>query len=187
MLKPIEKIKDKERKERRNKIVLGLLSAFIMIISVIGFALNLRGGNSNVKEGGFWNFYVKLGNQKLQLKTLFLPNETGDVKIKYAPTIGDFINKKYYFYSSSELREESFRALSYLSYISILREACLKDYPCYNSELPLKDCNENFIVFIKSNDTEIDRKSECIILKGNRTNIDKTIDKFLYIIFKIEK
>jgi len=186
MLKPIEKKTEKERKEKRNRILLAFFSAVIMILSVVGFALNLGRNHTIEKQGEFWEFKVNLNGEEITLRTVYLPNETKNVLLNYKPSIQDFANKKYYFYSNIKLKERAIRLISYLSYFSLLRESCIRGYECYNDELPLKDCNDNVILFEKSNVTEIKKEENCIILKGNETNIDKVIDAFLYNIFQIK-
>lgn len=205
--------KEKKEKERLNRIIFSVLVALIMIASIVGFALEFRYDsleNKNIHE-------VKIFDKKIQVETFHSKNETDDVMLYFTPHIDVFLNKKYYFYSHNKLREKSIRLLLYLTYFSLLNEACLneslseeevneekverevkeekeaeeKEIDVLNASicneiLPLKTCDDNFIVFEYSNVSAIKRKRNCIIISGNETTIDKSIDRFLYELFSIK-
>lgn len=180
---------ERQRKEKRNRIILSLIIAALMILSVVGFALEFARREERA-ESGFYEHKVRLGNEEIIVRTLYKKAETPELGFK--PYIGFFLGKKLYYYSEPELAERASRLLAYLSYFSILNEACLAsdlgNYTCYNEELPVKDCSSLLIIFEKGieNKTEVRKTDNCIFIRGNVTEIDKAIDRFLYELFEIE-
>ena len=176
--------KEREKAERRKQIIFAIVVAVIMIASVIGFTLEL----SREKEINPYHQTIDIYGRKITITHFYLKNETADVDIDFVPSLDYFLGKKFYFYLAPQLTQ-NLRLLQYLSYFTLLNEACLNEsitgitYQCYNEELPLKTCDDDIIVFQYSNDTEIKRYAKCIILSGNETTIEKTIDRFLYELF----
>ncbi|MEM1577555.1 MAG: hypothetical protein QXM27_00860 [Candidatus Pacearchaeota archaeon] len=173
-------LKQIKRRKNRTNLIISISAGILMILSVIGFALNL----TQQKEKNEKEFKVNIYGKEIVVKLIYFENETNDVLLNYNPNINDFINKKIYFYSHPKIRENSQRLLYYISIFSLIKETCVIGYECFNNELPIKDCNNEIIIFEYSNETKIDKNDKCIIIKGNETNIDKTIDAFLYKIFK---
>lgn len=178
MLKPLKK------RKRNTNLIIAITAGILMILSVVGFALNLK--PQKEKNEGFWEFKVNIYGKEIIVKTIYLKNETNEVILNYAPDIQHFINKKIYFYTDPKIKENSQRLLYYISMVALIRETCVINYECFNKELPLKDCTNEIIIFEYSNQTEINKKEQCIIIKGNETTIEKSIDAFLYEMFKIK-
>ncbi|MEM2932980.1 MAG: hypothetical protein QW622_02115 [Candidatus Pacearchaeota archaeon] len=193
MLKPLETKKEKEKKERNKRFVVSILIALIMILSVIGFTIEFAKRQEESKgESGFYEYKVVLRNQAIIVRTLFLKNET-QIRTNFIPYIDYFGGKKFYYYSDPSVRESSLRLLTYISYFSYLNEACVDEsvgnYSCYNEELPIKNCKDNLLIFELSNETSIEKKENCIFIRGSSESlveIDRAIDNFLYNLFGIE-
>jgi hypothetical protein len=178
--------KERERREQRKQIIFAIVVAIIMVASVIGFTLEL----SYREQFNPYEHTIELYGRKITVNTLYSKNETDDVVLDFIPSVDYFAGKRFYFYSSPELRQSAVRLLQYLSYFTLLNEACLnesneKAYQCYNEELPLKSCDDDVLVFAYSNASKIERQRGCIILSGNETTIEKTIDRFLYELFSL--
>jgi len=189
MLRPLETKSVREKRERKNKIILSIIIAAIMILSVVGFTIEFSRQGIE-KQGDFYEHKVKLGGQEVTVRTMYLANETSEVKSSFMPYIDYFANNRFYYYADASLKESSLRLLQYISYFSFLNEACVNEsignYTCYNEELPVKDCKSNLIIFEQSNETSIAKQDSCIFIKGNRTEIDKAIDRFIYDLFGIK-
>ncbi|MEM2772644.1 MAG: hypothetical protein QXR88_02245, partial [Candidatus Pacearchaeota archaeon] len=89
MLKPIK------RRKNRTNLIIAISAGILMILSVIGFALNL----TQQKEKNEKEFKVNIYGKEIVVKLIYFENETNDVLLNYNPNINDFINKKIYFYS----------------------------------------------------------------------------------------
>ncbi len=167
--------KIKMKKYEKRKIWISLITSLLMIISVVAFSLNLRNTEEESK-----NLKFKIGISILEVKVVYLENETTEVEKNYHPNLEDFINKKFYFFVDARLRDKAIRLLSFLNYFTILNEACFQNFECNNEQLPIKNCDDNFILFEHSEKEEIRKEEKCIFLKGNETTIDKVIDAFFY-------
>jgi hypothetical protein len=177
--------KERERREQKKQIIFAIIVAIIMVASVIGFTLEL----SYREQPNPYEHTIELYGRKITINTLYSKNETGDVVLDFIPSVDYFAGKRFYFYSSPELRQSAVRLLQYLNYFTLLNEACLNEsnaaYKCYNEELPLKSCDDDVVVFAYSNASKIEKQKGCIILSGNETTIEKTIDRFLYELFSL--
>jgi hypothetical protein len=163
------------KRGKRNRIWMSVLVASIMILSVVAFSLNLK----NREEEGK-TVKVRIGDKTLSVEMVYSKNETGDVEKNYKPSLEDFINRKYYFYSDPRLKDKAIRLISFLNYFTMLNEACHENMSCHNEYLPIKNCDSNFIIFEYSEKKEINKDGLCIFLRGNETSIDKVIDAFFY-------
>jgi len=167
------------KKKERKRILVSLVISLLMVISAVAFSFNLKNSEEENKILKF-----KYNGKAIEVEMKYRENETESVKRNYFPYFEEFINNKFYFYSDPKLKEKAIRLLSFINYFAVLNEACLQDKPCYSEVLPIKDCNNNFIVFEYSEEEEIRKDGNCIFLKGNETSIDKVIDAFFYEIKK---
>ncbi len=187
MIKPLETKKIRQKKEKRNKTIFAIVIAVIMILSVVGFTIEFAQRQNIEREGGFYTYKINLWGYEIILRTIYLKNETQEVKTNFIPSTEYFAGAKFYYYIDPSLRESAIRLLQYINYFSLLNEACVNEsvgaYECHNEELPIKDCESNFLIFEQANETSIEKRDLCIFIKGNKTEIDKAIDRFLFDLF----
>jgi len=187
-MRRIETREEIERKGRRNKILIGVVLAGIMLLSTAGYSL-MSGDKTNgsaekvnyngidfLKNGDLWTANVQ-GNP---VYFSYLPNETRQVSV--AKTLSDYSGKPLYFTGNGLAEQEITRNLG--SFVSRMQRACFQDENC-TGNLPIKNCSSNIII-IREQDigSNIIRAEEnCIYIISNDTMRDA--DAFMYKIFGI--
>ena len=98
-------------------------------------------------------------------------------------------------YLSSVNKESELEINSNLySFIQRTQPACLEKNESMGSELfeeecgsdlPVKTCNDNFIIIVESNKSIIEQKDNCVFISGPQENLTKITDEFLFNILGI--
>ena len=57
--------------------------------------------------------------------------------------------------------------------------ACLDSAKCPEN-LPIKTCEDNFIIIEEKNKTAITQENKCIFIQGAKENLTKITDEFLF-------
>lgn len=189
-MRKLETREDTERRERRNKIIIGIVLTAIMLFSTIGYAF--FSGNKNTEEkikasyngrdffmqGNYWVTEIN-GNQ---FYFSYLPNETRSISLK--KTIDDYVNKPLYYTGESPAMQEILSNLA-SSTGKNPQKACFQDENC-TENIPFKNCSSNLII-IKEQDIGINpirEEENCIFIFSNDTVRDA--DAFLYKILGIK-
>jgi len=189
MIKRIITQEEKDKKRKKEQIIWGVILAFLILFSSVGYAFLSRddnkteeeifeyGGLEFVQNSGFWatqinNKVVYFGN---------LPTELSNVSIEGNYSFEDYYGKVVYFVngqSGAELISYSLQGLS-----SRMQDACVDGFPCVNSELPVKTCNDSVIIFSSGyNQTRVYKNNNCVIIEGNSI---MGADKLLYRLYNI--
>jgi len=179
-MKRIQTVQVKERKARRNKIVVGGVLVFLMVFSTLGYSLmnNSNESKSKVNEAGL-DFYKINGLWKTTIEEqvfgfVYLPSEVENVSVEGIYDLGAYINQPLYFVGVNEAAPEILNNLQ--RYILRYQEACLNESSC-GEDLPLKDCRSNIISYEAGNDTKVYKNESCVYLVGDAI---KAADAFLY-------
>jgi hypothetical protein len=113
----------------------------------------------------------------------YLPQELENASITGFYNIQEYIGKPLYFVNDNQASYEILRNLE--PYILRYQKACLNNSEDCEEELPVKDCNNNIIVF-SSEESEFEakvwREKNCVYISGN---FIKGADGFLYKMLKI--
>ena len=187
MLKKIKTKADKEKKQKRNNIILGIILVSLMLFSTMGYAFFSGGNNTSKKEYNGFDFIETNGFWATEIEGqvfyfTYLPSEIENVPIQGVYNLQDYSEKPLYFVNTDEAIGEILRTLG--KYILRYQEACIND--CNNTELPKKTCTENIIIFQKSEDlessseeikTEVYKQDNCVYIIGD---FIKASDAFLY-------
>ena len=193
---------EKERRKKRNQLVIGIVLIWLMVVSTLGYAfIDRTGANSNnsnnekIEYNGIEfirdeNFYWKFKIQETDFLTKHNPQETEDITFSGSKQIAEYRNKPMYF--AGENGEHVLEIARNLNGI-VLRtsNACLEnDKECSqdNENFPIKKCsNENIIVFKESvNENKIYQEENCIFIETNYANQARYADKFLFSILGIQ-
>lgn len=188
MRKIISKYKESKRK-KRNGIIIGLILVGVMLFSVLGYAFR-GGGNDDIKklnyndfefveQNGFW--FTNIENFQFAFKYNPQQVEEIDSELKY---LDNYYNKPLYISSeNSEAELEIYRNLFYQNQIvQRMQSACLEE--C-DENLPVKTCEDNFIIIKENNISEIIQEENCVFIKGREENLTKITDEFLFKILGI--
>jgi len=190
MRKIISKYKEDKRK-RRNGMIIGLILVGIMFFSILGYSL--RGKDDNdikklnyngfefVEQNGFW--FTNTENFQLVFK--YNPQQIEKIASELK-NLNNYYGKTLYISSeNSEAESEIYRNLFYQNQIvQRMQSACLEGDIC-NENLPVKTCEDNFIIIKPDNISEIIQEENCVFIKGEEENLIKITDEFLFKIFGI--
>lgn len=186
---------EKDKKIRRNQLIIGGALILILIFSTIGYALSGRDDektNTKIKyngidfikdNSGYWNFVVQ-GKQFIILNN---PENISEINFFSTLNINSYSNKPLYFVG--DIWEGSSEIARNLGDRFVLRiqQACLNEEDC-EGNFPIKNCSvENIIVFkeISNNETGNNEKERmyqeenCIFIYSQYENQAKYADKFL--------
>jgi hypothetical protein len=185
----MRKIKPKSEEEKRNKkkqLIVGGVLIFIMLASTIGYSFigNPRentdtnrivyGGVEFVMENGFWTASIN----GLEFAFSYNPKETENISSNVFLTLSNYYEKPLYIYSKNfEAESEIYRNL----YPIVLRSqyACPEGEDC-EENWPVKTCEDNFIIIREANNTEIRQEDNCVFIQGNKEELARIADRFLF-------
>lgn len=168
-MRPLETKTTKEKKRQRMNLAIGIIIAFLMIASVIGYALleSYQGEESQIveyrsykfiKTENGWQTKINMAEQEIIINSYYLPQEVENISSQGTPLLADFLNKVIFITAVSETEKQA--ALEYNNLGSIAQRmqlACLPEQEnlsfCVDNNLPLKSCDsadsETTIVVIK--------------------------------------
>lgn len=189
-MRKIETKEDLERKERRNKIIIGVILVGIMILSTAGYAFfNNEKVTTDVKavkyngrdfymQGNFW--LSDFGGNTLYFT--YLPNETSSVSV--SKTISDYSGKTLYYTDDDLATQEVLRDLNSIL-IRPAQQACFEDSNC-TGDYPIKNCSSNIITTKQkySGTSPVIQEENCIYLSPNDSV--RSADAFLYRILGVK-
>ncbi|MCH7568203.1 MAG: hypothetical protein IIA87_02165 [Nanoarchaeota archaeon] len=169
-----------EKSQKRMKVLVGGSLIFLMVFSVVGFALFSGGSsfsdnqNSNQDQnnfnfnGRYWVF--NSGGQEFYFTN---PQElTKDIPVNINMNINNYAGVPLYLVSDSDevLNEISINLARYASRFQI---AC---YKSCEEDLPEKTCEENLIVWQEGEENKVYQEENCIFIEGDLL----AVDAFLY-------
>ena len=163
-----------ERKETRNKVIIGLVLVAVMVFGTIGFAffsgseeekvekVDYNGVEFILNENGLWQFET----QNFGFLTSFNPKDTENISVPVFMTTGDYYRKPLFFLGQGRARQEIERGLR--NFASRSQDACIGDYEdICEKDAPIKTCSEeNIMVFIETDDIEISQEDNCIFISS---------------------
>ena len=184
-MRKIQSVEEAAKKQRRNKIAVGIVFIFLLIFSSAGFAFHGFGTGGGSRGGGgpdlgedigegfslqfngeYWIYNVE--GQQFYLSDHY--RELEDISVNSAKNLGDFISLPLYISSENqdELNKISFNLGRYASRI---QEAC---HESCEQDLPEIECEsgENLIVFIESEEDKIYDGGSCVFIEGSGAAVD---------------
>ena len=180
----------KDKKNKKNQVILGIILIFLMVFSTVGYSLINSQYNAQdtsvieyngikfVQDTGYWSFQVN-GNGFL---TLYNPSETENVNITNSLSLDNYMGKPLYFDSNSvEAVSEIARNLNGL--VLRAQNACINSEECI-SNYPIKSCStDNVIVIREPKEGESERiyqQQNCIFIIANEDEQIKYDDRLLF-------
>ncbi len=183
---------EESKRTRRNQFLIGGILILIMVGSVLGYAFGREQKTESeeiiynnfefVKSEGFWNTV----SGSYQLSFYYNPKETGNINTVLNP-LSAYSNKPLYIYSENNQADmEIYRNLFYQNKIvQRVQYACLDGEKCAENS-PLKTCADNFIIIKEGNTTQILQKDNCVIIEGEKGNLTKLSDNFVFKLMGIQ-
>ena len=173
------------KKQKKNQIIIGVILIIVMFGSVFGVIVGSFGrskessnkieynGFEFIKQSNFW--VLDMGNFDFLFK--YNPNEVQEIEteVKY---LNNYYNKPLYL--SSDNSEATYEIVSNLDQITLrMQNACLNEGDC-EEDLPLKTCEDNFIIIEEKNQTNIIQDNNCVFIQGPKENLTMISDEFLF-------
>ena len=185
---------EEARKKKRNQLIVGFALIFIMLLSVLGYSFS--GGNKSttkieyngfnfIKQDDFWILNMKNFNFIFKNNPNQVEKINSDLK-----NLENYYGKPLYMYSKNYDAElEIYKNLFYYNQIvQRMQDACLEGNQTDCDEtLPVKNCEDNFIIIRERNETKIIQENNCVFIEGKQEELTKITDEFLFKILGIEE
>lgn len=176
---------EEARKKKRNQIILGFVLVLVLILSSISFAL--QGGLGNADSGGVsgdeteYNGFKFTNQNGLWVFESFvfryLPQEVDDIGFGIKP-ISNYQGKPAYVYSEDENAEIDV-VVNLGRVAQRVQKACPEGTNC-SVDLPVKTCNDNFIIIKEGIENSIVQENNCVFIKGKKEDLAALADQFLF-------
>ncbi len=186
---------EEEKKKKRTQFIVGGILISIMVLSLLGYAFQGQStdesssnstldynGISFTNQNGFWA--VNYGNQRIvftyhpsQILSADLTNMT--------KSIDNFSGESLYISSYNSFAESEIR-MDLLPFASEIKGACLQGENCSDSQIPVKNCGDNFII-IQNGSANVMQEQNCIFISGQGEDLIKLVDNILFKIFGIRE
>lgn len=184
--------------QKRNSFVVGGILIFLLFSSILGYSFQGRftgnvideensseediltyNGFEFLRQGEFWKM-----NNEANLAFSYNPEQVGNGE-GISKSLREFIDQKIYISSENrKARLEIKRNL--LPFVEDVEDACLEGEECEEG-IPIKDCENNFIIIRESNKEEIIQEENCIFISGQEESLVKLADEFLFKILGVKE
>ncbi len=174
-----------EKKQKRNQLIVGVVMILLLSMGIFGYAFGGRdskktkifyNGHEFVEENGY--FIVGLGNFEFSLR--YNPNEIGEINSNLN-LLNNYLGKPLYLSSEDiESSSEIYRNLIDQNLIvPRMQLACLEGETCDNDELPVKSCEDNFIIIREAEASSVMQQENCVFIEGKLEDLARITDGFL--------
>lgn len=193
-MRKIETKSSQAKKNKRNQFLIGFILIFVMVGSTFGIIFNSLGGSNSTQEkitynghkfvlqNNFWTFTEGKYTLTFQYNPLEVGNLSSSLKGNFS-YLNSYASSPLYISSSdSSSNNEIYNALS--PFAERIQVACYKDETC-NSDVPIKDCANNFIIIRESETNSVYQDNKCVFISGQKQDLVKLTDVYLYKILGI--
>jgi len=176
---------EKEKKEKRDRIVIGSVLIAILVFSTAGFAffsvINLDKGEEReyngikfvVRGDGLWHFLIN----GQEFSTAYNPEQTKNISIEGEINLQNYYKKPLYFSHDSDEQGVSEIVRNIERYAERVQLACIEQ--C-EENLPVKSCEDNVIIIKAGNETLIKQENNCIYILGEQNELIRAGDAFIF-------
>ncbi|MBL7058948.1 hypothetical protein ISS08_00655 [Candidatus Pacearchaeota archaeon] len=184
--------KEELKKQKRNQVIIGSILILIMFSSVIGYGFQTSSTESPSSSQSTYNGFEFLNQNDIWYLTIndvnfafrYHPTQVGQTNMSLN-TLNEYYQKPLYIQSfNAEAEAEVYLNLGQLTLRT--QKACFEQCDDENSTLPIKTCQDNFILIEESEINEVVQEDNCVFIRGSEENILKTIDSFLFRVLGIE-
>lgn len=173
--------------------MLVILLILILLGSTFGIIVNSfdnSGTNNKVKYNGYEftnsNGLWVTNYNEINLGFIYNPLETENLSLEmdFSDSVNQYSGVPLYIYSEdSSARLEIYRNL--YSIAERIQDACPQGKNC-TGDVPSKSCDDKLIIIEESDKEEILQENGCIYIHGDKDNLVKISDEFLYKLFSIK-
>lgn len=190
---------EENKKRKRKQLTVGLVLIFLMFFSTAGFAFQVLGGGGKkqtnqqtqtINYNGFEfreqsSFWI-LNKDNINFIFRNNPYQVARIDSVINP-LNNYLDKPLYINSES-IEAESEVQINLLQFVEEIENACLGE--CNNNEeLPIKSCENNFIIIkevTENEQSEISQENNCVFIRGKKTDLVKLTDEFLFKLLGVE-
>ncbi|VVB79755.1 Uncharacterised protein [uncultured archaeon] len=184
-----------KKKQRRNQWIIGIVLIVVMLGSSFAIVVDSFGKQKSQKivfngvefqqSNGLW--FSQSGG--FNLVSFYNPLQTENTSAE-VKDITNYQNKPLYLYSESrEAEVEIYRNLDPQSnnIVERIQQACPKDENC-SSEIPVKDCSNNFIIirYSSTSQSTLTQNQSCVLINSTPEKILEITDEYLFKLFGIK-
>ena len=187
----MRRIVSKKNSEKRKQMIVGIVLIFVMFGSVFGMIVGSFGQKNNeqkinyngfefVNQNDYW--FTSIGEAKF----VFAHNPQQVEKVNSMINhVGNYYNKPLYVFSENKNAEmEVYRNFGDIA--QRIQPACLDEDEC-EENLPIKTCEDNFIIIKESEVAGISQEENCVFILGPQEDLTKLTDGFLFKVLGIEQ
>ena len=181
---------EREKGAKRKQIIIGISLTFLMVLSVLGFAL--QGGMGNSDDENSSDTVIYNGLEFTYINGFWRINSFA---FKYnpeqVPDIGFGLKDATFYqgfpaYIYSESEEAKLEVYANLGQIAQrVQNACIESENCPGN-FPVKTCEDNFIIIKEGNNSMITQENNCVYIEGLQEDLTKLTDQFLFKILGIK-
>jgi hypothetical protein len=197
-MKRIASKKDLEKKQKRNQFIIGGVLIFVMFGSVFGIIANSFGESEEIKKINYngFEFVNQNGFWILELENFLFVFENNPKQIEFneSVNISPEINLAnsysgmplYVFSENNNAKMEIYRNLDPRAnnIVQRMQDACFEE-EC-GEDLPIKTCEDNFIIIRENNNSRIIQEDNCVFIEGKKEDLVKLTDKYLFKMLGVE-
>lgn len=200
-MRSIETKGAQEKKKKRNQIIVGVILVAVMLFSVLGYGFSTQDPSQDttstthtyngyefvLAQGNVWS----LGIGNFNFFFSYLPDEITEVNATGLALLNNYANKPLYMHIPNVSAQAEI--LRNLDQVVLRRQnACLGesiagvDMSECDGALPLKTCEDNFIIFAEAQEATIEQYENCVIIYTSEEKTIQSADEFLYNIMGIK-
>ncbi len=191
MIRKITSKHDEEKKRRRNQIIVGLALVLVMLLSTAGYSFGSNSGENAAptikyngykftNTGGYWN--LDIGGTVFS----FISNPSNAYKLNSSlKSLTNYYGKTLYLYSENPNAESEIYQ-NMRSVASGVQPACPENEENCGKGIPIKTCEDNFIIIREKNETSISQKDGCVFIEGPTENLVRITDGVLLKIIGVQ-
>jgi len=184
-MKGIETREEKEKKESRNKLVIGIILVGIMVLSTAGYAffsneksnpkeaINYNGIEFSRGDDGLWHATI----QGYDFSFSYNPKEAENITSYISASINSYTNKPLYFSYDSDNMGTNEITRNIGNFVERVQYVCMDN--C-SENLPIKNCSDNIIIIKEANETLIKQEENCIYILAKQDDVLRASDKFIF-------
>lgn len=170
----------KEKKQKRNTLILSMFMLFLLVFSTLGFAFFSKPYTSSDNTPSIQTYQnqtekLSINNQGQVVYLASTLAEIQDIKVNITKTPSEYSSQPLYIDASNQavLREI---ASTIGRSSSRVQEAC---FGSCEEDFPEKNCTSNLIVWSDSSNNKVYQQDNCIFIEGDL----KAVDAFIYNLF----
>ena len=185
-MRKIISAEEQEKKNKRNRFLLGGFLVFIMLFSTLGYSFQSNtdsaeatnqtrqtqnyNGFDFVQQNGFW----VLNQNETSFVFVYHPSQIENVNADKLNSINDYKGKTLYLKSDSVEAESEIRAN-------------LRQFVEKIEDLQNQTCDQNSVIITTGNESKISRDKNCVFIFGKSENLVQLTDEFLFKILGVKE